>query len=145
MPLISRGSLLLALSFALPAGAQTQQPVPPMTPLDPALSSVPTTFAAPETLRELPPAAAAKLLASTEGPAWRVFQVHAPSCEKKPSSKNRKAFRQIQQECKLARKFAKKYRAQIACSALYVQTRVWLTTVPEANKPSENPQPDGAQ
>lgn len=131
-------ALVMALSFQAAAQSLIPMSSPPLDPPDPAGVYLARPLAAAEaTVRQMPPAQAKELLSSSEGPAWRVFQIQAPGCQKpiKPLKDRRLrkeaavACRQAIRSCKQAASLAKKYRAQNSCSALYKQTTVWLTTV----------------
>lgn len=109
----ARGLPLLAALVWMSAGMAQPQPValdfleaapPPSHP-----ETLPGTAAK---LVTLP--AAKRLLASSAGPAWRVFQVQAPKAR---------------QACQAAQRFAAQHKTKIACSALYHQTVVWLAPV----------------
>lgn len=63
------------------------------------------------------------LLASAEGPAWRVLQVKAPTC----TTQKGKECRQLKAQCLTAEKFVKKHGGHAACSALYATTTVLLS------------------
>lgn len=79
-------------------------------------------------IRSLHPWQAKELLQSTEGPNWRVFAVEAAACES-PVAPNRKGeCKTIARECERAKRFANIYSAPIACSTLYQQTSILLTT-----------------
>lgn len=134
--------LMLLACCCLPltasAAAITRQPEPVLEPAPPAVERlVPDTWARAE-LRPLSMEAAEALLKSTEGPAWRIVQVQAPA----PTKKVRHC-KPVLQDCTAARKFAKKFRAEVSCSALYDQTTVLLTTaaVPQKDLQAEVPAP----
>lgn len=144
MPLVTGNTLfsailLAALSQGAAARAPAPHPAPLITPPAPAGVYLPRAVSAPDAeVRRLSPDEAKQLLTSTEGPAWRVFQVQAPACEKPVKNKrvSRKEARlaaknckQLAKTCKDAGKLARKYRARISCSALYPQTTVWLSSV----------------
>ncbi len=128
-------TLLLAASLAFSIGAQAADLAlePSVNPLDPAVTSLENTAPNPFEVRAMTLPKAKTLLASTEGPAWRVLQVQAPACKpvsaKKKSARKaeRKMCLEIKAECKKADKFAHGYGKHAACSALYTQTTVLLT------------------
>lgn len=142
-------------ALVLPVSAQTLSslPAPPVEPLDPIAPRIVHASTMPDVdVRQLAPSKAKDLLTSTEGSTWHVFQVQAPACEtlgrasktpkvsqRKKTSAERKAdadarkeliriCHQAENSCKQAKVLAKKYRAQLSCSALYPHTTVWLTT-----------------
>lgn len=120
LPLILAGGLAAFLNTAF---AQQQQPEPVLELAPPAVDRLlPDTWARAE-LRPLPLDEAEALLKSTEGPAWQIVQVQAPA----PTKKVRHCKPNLQ-DCTAARKFAKKFRAEVTCSALYDQTTVLLVT-----------------
>lgn len=109
---------------------------------------------------------AKKLLASTEGPAWRVFQVTAAACdpaglkkvhqltkaavsptECEPAAPARYRIRevprttecrQIKKECATASAFAEKFKLHATCSTLYTRTTVLLSTDSALKQPRKS-------
>lgn len=132
-------TLLLAGGLALPLSAAfALSPEPVLEPAPPAVERLlPDTRARAE-LRPLSLGDAEALLKSTEGPAWHIVQVHAPA----PTKKVRRC-KPVLEDCTAARKFAKKFRAEVTCSALYDQTTVLLVTaaVPKMSIQSDVPAP----
>lgn len=63
------------------------------------------------------------LLKSSEGPAWRVLQVKAPTC----GTEKGRECRQLKAKCSAAEKFVKENGGHAACSELYVTTTVLLS------------------
>ncbi len=123
--------LLLAAGLVLAGAAHADALVlePIVKPLDPALESTAGIAPSAFELRSLSIADAKSLLASTEGPAWRVLAVQAPACEITNSKQKveRKKCQAAKVECKKAETFARDHANHAACSALYSQTTVLLT------------------
>ncbi len=125
---------LAAAALSCAAGAQSLSLEPLNKPLDPALLHLGSQAQSAFEVRELDPAGARALLASTEGPVWRVLAVEAPGCTDAPLPKEKQARKEARElcrektrECKSAQAFAAEHASHVACSELYIQTTVLLT------------------
>ncbi len=124
---------LAAAALSCAAGAQALSLEPVNKPLDPALLHLESQSKSPFEVRALDVPSARALLASTEGPAWRVLALEAPACATAPLPKEKQARKEARElcrektrECKNAQAFAVEHASHVACSELYIQTTVLL-------------------
>lgn len=128
MKIVTPLLLVAGLALAGAAHAETLTLEPVDNPLDPAIERVTLDGRSPFEVRSLSISAANDLLASTEGPAWRVLAVQAPACGTKSKNKDaKKNCKALKAECGKATRYAKAYKKHAACSALYKQTAILLT------------------
>lgn len=123
-------AMLTGLSISITAIAAEPLILDAPAAANPALTHFEQESTAPGQTRALSLDGAKKLLASTEGKAWRVFAVQGPVC----TSKKYKYCKPFKKACTEAKRFAKKYHVHATCSKLYQQSTVLLTTVPKAKK-----------
>lgn len=118
------------------ASASTSELAYPPVALNPLPAAVPIPPEAPvfSSARVMSLSMAQALLRSTEGPAWHVLQVHGPVCEKKATKKQCK---EISLDCKAAKNFGAIHKAPVACSNVYSQVMVEITTVKAPQKDAE--------
>lgn len=140
---------IIAMALCLAGTLAAAEEVTPVTPAQRHFIEEPLDLTAkpgPDTsVLALEVGEAKKLLKSTDGAHWTVYGTQGPACEpRKPAyhGKDKKLKQQarlelkaaqkqcaaVRKQCELAKKFAEKYDVSSACSTLYANTRVLLTS-----------------